>query len=138
MHPTAYADLLGKKIKQGSRSGDGSINVWLVNTGWTGGRYGEGSRMELSYTRAMIKAALTGVLNKVDYQTDPVFGLAIPKTCPDVPNAVLNPRDTWRNEKEYDALAADLAARFVKNFEPFAKKAGKKVVNAGPKVPAAK
>ncbi len=138
LHPTVYADLLGKKIKKGSRTGDGSINVWLVNTGWTGGPYGEGSRMELSYTRAMIKAALTGVLNKVEYQKDPIFGLSIPKACPDVPNAVLYPRDTWRNEQEYDQYAADLAGRFIRNFEPYAKKAGKAVVNAGPKSPVLK
>jgi len=87
LHPTKYADLLGAKIKKGSRSGDGTINVWLINTGWTGGAYGEGSRIELSYTRAMIKAALNGVLNKVEYRTHPVFGLKIPTSCPDVPNA---------------------------------------------------
>lgn len=132
LHPTQYADLLGEKIKKGSRSGDGTINVWLVNTGWTGGAYGEGSRIELSYTRAMIKAALTGVLNKVEYRTQPVFGLAIPKTCPDVPNAVLNPRDTWRNEEEYDKVAEDLALRFIKNFKQYADQASAEILSAAP------
>ncbi len=132
LHPTQYADLLGEKIKKGSRTGDGTINVWLVNTGWTGGAYGEGSRIELSYTRAMIKAALTGALNKVDYQTHPVFGLEIPKTCPDVPNAVLNPRDTWRNEEDYDKMAEDLALRFIKNFQKYAEKASDAIKAASP------
>ncbi len=132
LHPTKYADLLGNKIKKGSRTGDGTINVWLVNTGWTGGAYGEGARIELSYTRAMIKAALTGVLNKVKYRTHPVFGLSIPMACPDVPNAVLNPRDTWRNEEEYDKMAEDLALRFIKNFKQYAEKASKEILAAAP------
>jgi len=132
LHPTEYADLLGAKVKKGSRLGDGRINVWLVNTGWTGGSYGEGSRMELSYTRAMIKAALTGALNKVEYRTHPVFGLAIPKTCPDVPNAILNPRDTWRNEEEYDVVANDLAALFIRNFKQYSEKASAEIKKAGP------
>ncbi len=133
LHPTTYADLLGGKIKKGSRTGDGTINVWLVNTGWTGGAYGEGARIELSYTRAMIKAALTGELNKVEYQTHPVFGLEIPMTCPDVPNAVLNPRDTWRNEEDYDKMAEDLALRFIKNFQKYADKAAPEIKAAAPK-----
>ena len=81
LHPTKYADLLGEKIKKGSRSGKGKIDVWLVNTGWTGGSFGEGSRIELSYTRAMIKAALNGELNKVNYNVHPIFGLAMPTNC---------------------------------------------------------
>lgn len=134
LNPTQYAELLGKKLIQGSRSGDGEINVWLVNTGWTGGAYGEGHRIELSFTRAMIKAALTGELTKVDYHTHPIFGLAIPKTCPDVPNAILNPRDTWRNEEDYDKLAADLANRFNENFKKYAPKAKAEILDAAPKV----
>jgi phosphoenolpyruvate carboxykinase (ATP) len=133
LHPTQYADLLGEKIKKGSRTGDGTINVWLINTGWTGGAYGEGSRIELSYTRAMVKAALTGALNKVAYHAHPIFGLEIPKTCPDVPNAVLNPRDTWRNEGDYDKMAEDLAFRFIKNFQKYAEKASVTIKAAGPK-----
>ncbi len=132
--PTTYAEMLGKKIEKGCRSGDGTINVWLVNTGWTGGAYGEGSRIELSYTRAMIKAALNGELNKVQYQKHPIFGLEMPKTCPDVPNAVLNPRDTWRNEEDYDQVANKLAELFVNNFEQYAPKATPEVLSAAPKV----
>lgn len=134
LHPTAYAELLGEKLKKGSRSGDGKINVWLINTGWTGGGYGEGSRMELSYTRAMIKAALNGELSDVEYRTHPVFGLEMPRTCPDVPNAVLNPRDTWRNEADYDKTAANLAKLFTDNFKKYAAKATKAIIAAGPKV----
>lgn len=132
LNPTAYAELLGDKIRKGSRSGDGTINVWLVNTGWTGGAFGEGSRIELSFTRAMIKAALTGELNKVDYQIHPIFKLAMPTKCPDVPNAILNPRDTWRNEEEYDKIAEKLAHLFTENFEQYKDKATKETIEAGP------
>jgi phosphoenolpyruvate carboxykinase (ATP) len=133
LHPTQYADLLGKKIDNGCDFGDGKINVWLINTGWTGGPYGTGSRMELSYTRAMIKAALTGKLDKVAYNNLDTFNLSIPSSCPDVPNALLNPRDTWPNEKEYDAMALDLAKRFEKNFESYKAQASADIVSAGPK-----
>jgi phosphoenolpyruvate carboxykinase (ATP) len=134
LHPTVYADLLGAKLRQGSKTGDGSINVWLVNTGWTGGGYGEGSRIELSFTRAMVKAALNGDLDKVEYREHPIFGLHIPTKCPDVPNAVLNPRDTWRNEEQYDVVAADLAQRFIKNFEKYADQASDEIKAAAPKL----
>lgn len=132
LHPTKYAEMLGEKVKRGSRRGEGKINVWLINTGWTGGGYGQGSRMELSYTRAMIKAALTGKLSKVEFHDHPIFGLAMPKTCPDVPNAVLNPRDTWRNEEEYDVTANKLANLFAENFRQYSNKASAEIVNAGP------
>jgi phosphoenolpyruvate carboxykinase (ATP) len=133
LHPTVYADLLGEKIKKGGITG-GSINVWLINTGWTGGPYGTGSRIELSFTRAMIKAALNESLANVEYLTHPVFGLKIPRRCPDVPNAILNPRDTWLNEDEYDRAALDLANRFVKNFEKFRDKSSEDILAAEPKV----
>ena len=132
LHPTHYAKMLGRKMAESADGENGTINVWLINTGWTGGPYGEGSRMELSFTRSMIKAALTGELNKVAYYTDPFFGLQVPKSCPDVPNALLNPRDTWRNEHEYDAQAQNLAERFRKNFEPYAEQAGAEITAAGP------
>ena len=134
LHPTVYANLLGEKLRQGATTGDGQIHVWLVNTGWTGGAYGEGSRIELSYTRSMVKAALSGALDKVEYHHDPIFNLAIPKKCPDVPNAVLYPRDTWRNEEEYDLAAESLARRFMKNFDRYADKASKEVLQAGPRI----
>ncbi len=132
--PTKYAEMLGEKIEKGCRSGDGKINVWLINTGWSGGGYGEGSRIALSYTRGMIKAALEGNLNDVEYRTHPVFGLEMPVTCPDVPNAMLNPRDTWRNEADYDVVANKLANLFVNNFEQYAAKANDEIMAAAPKV----
>ena len=134
LNPTVYAELLGDKVEKGSRSGDGTINVWLVNTGWTGGAYGEGNRIELSYTRAMIKAALTGALNKVEYVQHPIFKLAMPKSCKDVPNAILNPRDTWRNEEDYDNVANNLATLFINNFKAYQDKASAEIVNAGPEL----
>ena len=135
LHPTRYADMLGAKLKESEGEGQ-SINVWLVNTGWTGGAYGEGSRIELAFTRAMIKAALTGALDKVNYVTDPIFGLSRPTSCPDVPNAMLNPRDTWRNEENYDRAATRLAQLFHKNFEKFADQADAAIIAAGPEVSA--
>ncbi|HFA50486.1 MAG TPA: phosphoenolpyruvate carboxykinase (ATP) [Bacteroidetes bacterium] len=134
LHPTQYAELLGAKLKKGNRRGNGKINVWLVNTGWSGGSYGEGARMELAFTRAMIKAALNHQLDNVEYRKHPVFGLAMPTTCPDVPNAILNPRDTWRNEEDYDEMAAKLAKLFIDNFEKYADKATPKIIAAGPKL----
>jgi phosphoenolpyruvate carboxykinase (ATP) len=132
LHPSKYADLLGKKIENGSGVGDGKINVWLVNTGWTGGPYGVGTRMELSHTRAMIKAALKGKLNKVEYKEMPIFGLQIPTDCPDVPNAILDPRPTWTNEGDYDAKAKDLAQLFVSNFGKYEAGTSKEIIAAGP------
>lgn len=131
LHPTVYATMLGEKLAAAAAEGN-KINVWLVNTGWTGGGYGVGSRMELTFTRAMIKAALTGQLDEVDYRKDPYFGLAVPQQCPDVPNALLNPRDTWRNEGEYDKAAEKLATLFRDNFSPFRAAAAEDVVAAGP------
>jgi phosphoenolpyruvate carboxykinase (ATP) len=111
--PARYAELLKQKIaKHGAR-------VWLVNTGWTGGAYGTGSRMKLSYTRAMIDAAFSGQLDKVQFETEPVFGLEIPTTCPGVPDEVLNPRSTWADKAAYDAQAAKLKSMFEENFKRF-------------------
>ncbi len=129
LHPTKYAELLGKKLEE-----DKDIRVWLVNTGWSGGSYGVGSRMKLSYTRAMITAALTGELDKVKYDTLPVFGLQFPTTCPNVPNEILNPRETWADKNAYDNKIADLAGKFVKNFEQYASQANAEIMAAAPKV----
>lgn len=134
LHPSVYAKLLGDKLRKGHRSGDGQINVWLVNTGWTGGPYGTGSRINLSYTRSMVTAALNGQLDDVEYQTIDLFNLEIPRTCPDVPNAILNPRDTWPNEHEYDKRALDLAQRFISNFDKYAEGAGEEIHQAGPQL----
>ncbi len=129
LHPTRYAELLGKKLNENK-----NIRVWLVNTGWSGGAYGVGSRMKLSYTRAMITAALNGELDKVKFETLPVFGLAFPTECPNVPAEILNPRQTWADKNAYDNKAADLAAKFVKNFEQYATQANDEIMAAAPKV----
>ncbi|MEM0994900.1 MAG: phosphoenolpyruvate carboxykinase (ATP) [Bacteroidota bacterium] len=133
LHPAKYASLLGEKLEKGNRNGN-PINVWLVNTGWSGGGFGEGSRIHLPFTRSMIKAALIGALNKVSYRQDPIFGLAVPEKCPDVPNAILNPRDTWRNEEDYDRAALALAQRFQQNFEAYAAGTDEIIMQAGPVV----
>ena len=127
LHPSQYADLLGKKLQQNK------VNVWLVNTGWSGGPYGVGSRMKLSYTRAMITAALNGSLEKAKFDTLPIFDLHIPTSCPDVPADILNPRNTWKDKDAYDAKANDLANSFVKNFEQYASKASPEILKAAPK-----
>jgi phosphoenolpyruvate carboxykinase (ATP) len=113
-HPSVYAQLLGKKIAQHD------VTVWLVNTGWTGGPYGVGSRMKLSYTRAMINAALSGELDNADYIKEPVFGVQMPTHVPNVPDEVLNPRNTWEDKAAFDEQIRKLAGMFVKNFEQFA------------------
>lgn len=128
LHPAKYAKLLGEKL-------DGSgINVWLLNTGWSGGSYGVGSRMKLAYTRAMITAALTGKLDAVTYDTLPVFELSFPTSCEGVPSELLNPRNTWEDKAAYDKTAANLAAKFVKNFEKFAAETSAEILAAAPKV----
>ena len=126
LHPGVYAELLGQKIAEhGAR-------VWLVNTGWTGGPYGEGSRMKLAYTRAMVRAALSGQLDGVATETVPFFGLEVPTDVPGVPAELLNPRGTWASPEAYDARARDLANAFCKNFEQFADRVPEAVRNAGP------
>ena len=110
-----------------------NVNVWLINTGWTGGPYGVGNRIKLSYTRAMITAALNGELDKVSYKKHEVFGLMMPETCPNVPDEKLDPRSTWADQKAYDEKAANLAAQFVKNFEKYADKANEEILAAAPR-----
>ena len=128
--PTTYASLLGERIATHGTT------AWLVNTGWTGGAYGVGRRMPIAHTRALIASALAGELDDVVYETDPVFNVDVPITCPGVPAKLLRPRQTWANEADYDAQAGKLAAMFVKNFETFAGSATAEVVAAGPRVPA--
>ena len=128
LHPTKYAEMLGEKMRKHN------VNVWLINTGWSGGAYGTGERIKLRYTRAMITAALTGKLNNVAYETHPIFGLAMPTSCEDVPAEILNPRNTWQDKTAYDHKANELAAAFVKNFEKFADFANEEIMAAAPKV----
>jgi phosphoenolpyruvate carboxykinase (ATP) len=124
--PSVYADMLGRKLAEHD------AQVWLVNTGWTGGAYGTGTRMKLSYTRAMIRAALDGQLADVGTRPDPVFGLHIPGSVPDVPDEVLDPRSTWPDAAAYDAAAARLAGMFRDNFRKFADGVSDAVQKAGP------
>ena len=112
LHPTRYAELLGKKLEA-----DPNVHVWLINTGWSGGAYGAGSRMKLGYTRAMITAAMNGQLDKVEFEAHSVFGVLMPREVPDVPTVILNPRSTWPDKEAYDKKANELAQLFVKNFQ---------------------
>jgi phosphoenolpyruvate carboxykinase (ATP) len=125
--PTVYAKLLGEKIAKHK------VSSWLVNTGWSGGPHGVGSRMKIAYTRAMIRAALNGSLSGVKTVQDPIFGLHVPASCPDVPEEVLNPRNTWKDKGAYDARAKELAGKFKKNFEQFADTSSPEVRGAGPR-----
>jgi phosphoenolpyruvate carboxykinase (ATP) len=125
--PGIYAKFLGEKI---ARHG---VHVWLINTGWTGGPYGAGSRMKIAYTRAMIHAALSGALDTATFHTDPVFNLAVPTAVPGVPAELLTPRQTWRSAADYDLQAQKLARMFVENFKTFASSVGAEVTAAGPR-----
>lgn len=124
--PTRYGEMLSKKMK------DSDVNVWLVNTGWTGGAYGTGTRMKLRYTRAMIDAALEGKLENVGYTKHPLFGLEMPDECENVPSEILNPRQTWRDKDAYDAKALQLAKTFIANFRKFEEGANEEILNGGP------
>jgi phosphoenolpyruvate carboxykinase (ATP) len=125
-HPTKYAKMLGKLLKEHA------ANVWLINTGWSGGPYQTGKRIKLTYTRAIARAALAGELDNVRTETDPVFGLAVPTEIKGVPSKVLNPRETWPDAAAYDAQARKLAEMFRENFEKFGT-VDSAIKNAGPK-----
>lgn len=128
LHPTVYAELLADKIRKHNSA------VWLLNTGWTSGAYGEGHRIKLSHTRKMLSAALEGKLKKVTFEIDPVFGLAIPEEVEGVPGDILNPRNTWYDKDAYDKKAEKLAGMFAENFEQFEEVASQELIKAGPKV----
>jgi phosphoenolpyruvate carboxykinase (ATP) len=127
LSPNVYARGLGERIARHN------VRVWLVNTGWTGGAFGVGSRMKIAQTRAMITAALAGKLDRVEYHRHPVFNLDMPSSCPDVPTDVLDPRSTWSDKAAYDAQAKKLAAMFVENFKAFESDVDAAVVEAGPR-----
>ncbi len=126
LHPTKYAEMLGERMEKHN------VRVWLINTGWTGGPFGEGSRMKLKYTRSMITAALRGKLDSVGYTKHKVFGLAMPNSCPEVPSDVLHPRNTWADKNAYDIKAAELASKFNENFKKYADKANADILAAAP------
>ena len=128
LHPGVYAKMLGEHIaKHGAR-------VWLINTGWTGGPYGTGSRMKLPYTRMMVRAALAGELDHGSYTRDRVFGFEVPSAVPGIPTELLTPRNTWADAAAYDAQAKKLATMFRDNFEQFTAEVPEAVVGAGPAI----
>ncbi len=126
LHPTVYAEMLSKKMQ------DAGVNVWLINTGWSAGPYGVGSRIKLKYTRAMITAILKGELEHVTYEQHPIFGLFMPKTCPNVPDEILDPINTWDKKGAYISKSIQLAHSFHLNFEKFASEASQQIIEGGP------
>ncbi len=126
LHPTKYAEMLSEKMKASN------VNVWLINTGWTGGPYGVGSRMKLKYTRAMITAALDGKLDDAEFHKHPIFNLMMLKDCPDVPSEILDPKQTWKNKKAYDIQANELANAFKENFSKFESYANEEILAGAP------
>jgi len=126
LHPSRYAELLAQKINKHK------VDCWLVNTGWSGGPYGVGERMKISYTRALLNAALDGNLAKSSFEQDPVFGVQVPMTCEGVPTEILTPKNTWANKEAYDAKAQELARLFGENFRQFEDQMSPEVRMAGP------
>ena len=126
--PSFYAELLKRKIlKYG-------VNCWLLNTGWIGGQFGIGKRISIKYTRSLLNAALDGSLLNVKYRKDPVFGFEVPLSCPDVPEGILNPADSWPSKKAHEEKYKSLATRFIENFKKFEANCPPEVIKAGPKV----
>ena len=133
LQPSVYANMLGERIAKHK------VDCWLVNTGWTGGAYGVGQRLEIAHTRAMIHSILNGTLNNIPTWTDPYFGLHVPERVPNVPDELLNPRNTWKKAEEYDRKAGELANLFIENFKEYEKSVSKEVLSASPRpTPAAK
>ncbi len=128
LHPTRYAELLGEKMKSCQ------VNVWLVNTGWSGGPYGIGSRLSLKYTRSLITAALEGKLESGEYKNHEVFGLAMPTECDGVPSEILSPRNTWEDKLAYDLKANELAQAFNNNFDKYSDFANQEMLDSAPRL----
>lgn len=125
-HPGVYARLLGEKIHKHD------VKCWLVNTGWTGGPYGIGKRIQIKYTRAMLTAALDGRLDNIEYEKEPYFNLIIPKECPDITSEILNPKNTFSDKNAYDEGAKKLANMFIENFKEYESSADENIRQAGP------
>lgn len=128
LHPGQYAAMLGKKMVEED------VNVWLINTGWSGGPYGIGERIKLGYTRAMITAALEGKLNDVTFEKHPVFGILVPTACDGVPTTILNPKNTWKDKNLYDLKSKELAQLFIHNFKKYAAGVSEEILTAAPVV----
>ena len=129
LHPTHYAEMLGQLLDQNP-----AVQVWLVNTGWTGGSYGTGHRLKLAHTRRLITAALSGVLSEVNFRQHPVFGVAVPAAVPGVPTEILDPRRTWADPAAYDRTATELAEKFTRNFEKYADFASADILAGAPQL----
>ena len=129
LHPTRYAEMLGQQLAQNP-----DVQVWLVNTGWTGGSYGTGHRLRLAHTRSLITAALSGVLSEVSFRQHPVFGVAVPGAVPGVPSEILDPRNTWADKAAYDRTATELAEKFTRNFEKYADFASAEILAGAPRL----
>jgi phosphoenolpyruvate carboxykinase (ATP) len=127
LHPAQYAQMLGERMRRHH------VNVWLVNTGWTGGPYGTGQRIKLSYTRAIIAAVLQGALDKLAYMEHSIFGFAVPELCPGVPSDILDPRNTWEDKAAYDRQAKELARQFIHNFSKYEMQTPPEILAAAPK-----
>jgi phosphoenolpyruvate carboxykinase (ATP) len=127
-HPGEYAHMLVDRLERYD------VPVWLVNTGWTGGPYGTGERMNIAHTRSMVRAALDGSLASVPTRTDPIFGVEVPTVCPDVPETFLDPRATWPDPDAYDRQAAQLARMFADNFATYADGVSEAIRSAGPRL----
>ncbi len=128
LHPKVYAGLLGEKIKKHD------VKVWLINTGWTGGPFGVGHRIDLKHTRSVVHAVLDGSLDEIETREDPIFGLNVPVHCPDVPDEILDPRQTWEDQEAYDAKAQHVASLFARNFRAYEGLVEQAVYEAGPRV----
>jgi len=126
--PTRYAELLGKKLAEHN------AQVWLINTGWSGGAYGVGERVDIRYTRAMVDSAIQGKLDTVEFVEEPFFGLSVPKEVQGVPSEILNPREAWEDKAGYDRQAKELVRLFVENFEKFRGSASPEVIAVIPKL----
>ena len=124
--PTKYAEMLGQKMTENK------VNIWLINTGWSGGPYGVGNRMKLKYTRAMITAALKGQFDNSEFIKHETFCVDIPVTCPDVPDQVLDPKNTWSDKLAYNSKANELALEFIKNFEKYSDFANDEILAGAP------
>lgn len=127
LHPSVYSRMLGERILAHK------AQVWLVNTGWSGGAFGEGERMKIGFTRAMVRAALNGTLAEIPAEADPIFGFHVPMRCPGVPSEILNPRKTWADPRKYDAQARNLAKQFAENFTQFGDLVPQEVRDSGPR-----
>jgi len=127
LHPMEYAHLLGEKMEQQN------VKIWLVNTGWIGGGFGVGHRMRLDHTRLLLSSAMNGELEKQEFETESIFGLSFPKSCSGIPENILNPKQIWKNEEEYNAMATMLAEKFSVNFKKFEEQATPDIIEAGPK-----